>query len=357
MMRFFWPPLSVGLLWMLCGFTSAASDLTHMPEKTPQPLPVAVSLSILDIQGIRENLNIMAATIQLREIWQDPRLAFDPIREGVDRLIYANQDALLFLEQHWNPRLVIPNLTSTTGTPEVGIVVQPDGTVTEIRTLDGGFSIHSDYSDFPFDQQSFPIDIASDRYDRTKLILLYGADEKASSTISRTVHLAQWSLLGLAGDHYTSAGWDGASYEHLIIHLIVGRKTLQYAPQIFLPYLFIMLAPLLILVIRVDDVFQKATMLSGAALATIALQFSVGTSLPEVVLTDNIVSRMFWFAYGFLVVMLLLSITIYNTTLTLFKDRHLLEELRVQLNWIPAALFLVLLAGTIFAPMFRRKFS
>ena len=355
-MRRRWLSRLLVLLPLLYASASPASDLTQMPENAPRPLPVAISLSILDVQGIKENLNTLFATVELRQTWLDSRLAFDPIKQGLDRQIYTDQEAQSFLDQHWNPHIIITNLIGTTGTPEIGIEVRPDGTVTEIRTITAGFYIHSDYSDFPFDQQSFHIDIASDRYNRDALMLLYGSDEKAVSAIDRSVHLAQWTFLGVDGEHSTSIGWDGTSFEHLTINLQAKRKTLQYAPQIFLPYLFIMMAPLLVLVIKFEDVFQKATLLSGAALATIALQFSVAASFPEVVLTDNIVSRMFWLGYAFLVVMLLLIITVYNTTLN-FRDTHVIKELRVQFNWIPAALFLVLLIGTVLAPVLRQTFS
>lgn len=355
-MRRRWLSRLLALLPLIYASASLASDLTQMPESAPRPLPVAVSLSVLDMQGIRENLNTLFATVELRQTWLDSRLAFDPVKQGMDRQIYTDREAQSFLDQHWNPHIVITNLISTTGTPEIGVEVRPDGTVTEIRTLTAGFYIHSDYSDFPFDQQMFPIDVASDRYNRDALTLLYGSEERAASAIDRSVHLAQWTFHGLVGEHSSSIGWDGTSFEHLTIKLQAKRKTLQYAPQIFLPYLFIMMAPLLVLIIKFEDVFQKATLLSGAALATIALQFSVGASFPEVVLTDNIVSRMFWLGYAFLVVMLSLIITVYNTTLQ-FRDTHVIKELRVQLNWIPAALFLVLLIGTVLAPVLRQTFS
>jgi hypothetical protein len=357
MMRMKWLFMSLAPLALLCAFGSSASDLTRMPDNAPRPLPVAVSLSILDVQAIKENLNTMFATVELHQSWLDPRLAFDPIKQGSDRLVYTDREALSFLDQHWNPHIVITNLVSTTGTPELGVEVLPDGTVTEIRTINAGFYIRSDYSDFPFDRQSFPIDVASDRYNRGELALLFGSEEKAASAIDRSVHLAQWSLLGLAGERSIRTGWDGTSFEHLSINVLMKRKTLQYAPQIFLPYLFIMMAPLLVLVIKIDDVFQKATLLSGAALATIALQFSVAASFPEVVLTDNIVSRMFWLGYAFLVVMLLLIITVYNTTLNMFKDTHVIKELRFQLHWMPAVIFLVLLVGTILAPILRQTLA
>lgn len=355
-MRMKWSTTLLAILSLMCAFVSSAADLTRMPDNAPRPLPVAVSLSVLDIQGIKEDLNTMFATVELHQTWRDSRLAFDPIKQGADRLVYTDQDAISFLNQHWNPHIIITNLISTTGTPEMGVEVRPDGTVSAIRTLNAGFYIHTDYSDFPFDQQSFPIDIASDRYNRDQIALVFGSEERAASTVGRSVHLAQWSLLGLTGERSAAVGWDGASFEHLGINVLAKRKTLQYAPQIFLPYMFIMMAPLLVLVVKIEDAFQKATLLSGAALATIALQFSVAASFPEVVLTDNIVSRMFWLGYAFLAVMLLLIITVYNTTLH-FKDTHLIKELRIQLNWMPALIFLVLLVGTVLAPVLRQTFS
>ncbi len=350
------PRLLAGVL-MLCAFSSRASSLTDIPDDSPRPMPVGVALSVLDVQGVKENLNTMLATVELRQTWQDPRLAFNPVAEGSDRVVYTEYAALKFLDTHWNPHITITNLISTTGTPLTGVEIRPDGLVTEIRTITAGFYIRSDYSDFPFDRQSFPIDIASDRYNRNQLTLVYGADEKAASVIDRSVHLAQWQLIGLRAVHAMRVGWDGTDFEHLSINVLTRRKTLQYAPQIFLPYLFIMMAPLILLINKMDNIVQQATMLSGAALATIALQFSVGASFPDVVLTDNIVSRMFWFAYAFFITMLLLVVTVYNPTVRLSKNRYVVEELRAQLNWMPAVAFLILLIGTILSPVLRQAFS
>ena len=337
--------------------TASAAGIKDLPDNTPRPMPVGVSLSILDVQGIKENMNTLYATVEFRQTWRDPSLAFNPIKIGTEKIVYTDAEAQQFLDTHWNPHIILTNQISTTGTPQIGVEIHPDGTVNVISTINAGFYIRSDYFDFPFDRQAFPIDIASDRYYRGLLTLTYGTEEKAASVIDRTVHLAQWTLTGLSAEHSTRVGWDGTSFEHLTIAILATRNTLQYAPQLFLPYLFIMISPIIVLLLKVGNVVDKATMLSGAALATIALQFTVATSFPEVVLTDNIVSRMFWLGYAFLLIMLLLVITIYNPTIKFFKDPYLVEEMQAQLNWIPAMIFIVLVIGTILAPVLRQTFS
>jgi hypothetical protein len=344
-------------LALICSSVSRATSIKEMPENAPRPMPVGVSLSILDVQGIKENLNTLYATVEFHQTWRDPRLAFDPIKLGAEEIVHTDTDAKQFLDTHWNPHIVLTNQISTTGTPEVGVEIRPDGTVSVITTVNAGFYIRSDYFDFPFDRQAFPIDIASDRYYRDLLTLSYGSGGKAASVIDRSVHLAQWTLTGLSPERSTRIGWDGTSFEHLTVKILATRNTLQYAPQIFLPYLFIMISPLIVLMLKVDSVVEKTTMLSGAALATIALQFTVAASFPEVVLTDNIVSRMFWLGYAFLLIMLILVITVYNHTIAWFKDPYVIAEIRAQLNWVPAMIFLVLLIGTILAPVLRHMFA
>ncbi|MDR3398574.1 MAG: hypothetical protein P4M06_13575 [Pandoraea sp.] len=339
------------------GVAYAATARQEMPENAPRPMPVGVALSLLDVQGIRENINTLYATVEFRQTWQDPRLAFDPIRQGSERIVHTDREALRFLDEHWNPAIKLTNQVSTTGTPQIGVEIRPDGSVTRIDTINAGFYIRSDYSDFPFDWQAYPIDIASDRYNQDQLTLVHGAQQRTASVIAPSVHLAQWTLTGLAAERSNPIGWDGTRFDHVALKVIAKRNTTQYAPQLFLPYMFIMMAPLIVLVLKVDNVVQRATMLSSAALATIALQFTVAAGFPEVVLTDNIVSRMFWLGYAFLVTMLLLVITIYNPTLRLFRDPHVAEEMRKQLNWIPAAIFLVLLFGTVLSPILRQTFA
>lgn len=343
---------------LLCTSPSqAAADLKDMPEETPRPMPVGISLSLLDVQGIKENLNTLFATVEFRQTWVDPRLAFDPIKRGSEQIVYIDKDAMQFLDANWNPHVILTNQVSASGIPKTGVQVRSNGTVVVTSTINGAFYIRSNYFDFPFDRQAFPIDIASDRYNRDLLTLNFGAEEKAASVIDRTVRLTQWTLTGLSPERSTRIGWNGTTFEHLAIRIQATRNTVQYAPQIFLPYLFIMVSPLLVLLLKIDNVVEKATMLSGAALATIALQFAVAASFPEVVLTDNIVSRMFWLGYAFLLIMLLLVITVYNTTMKVFSDPYVTLEMRAQLNWIPAGVFLVLLIGTILAPVLRQIFS
>ena len=344
--------------WALfCALSAHANAPTEMPENVQQPMPVGVSLAVLDVQGIKENISTLLATVELRQTWSDARLAFDPIKQGADRIIYTDKDAYKFLDEHWYPHIVMTNQISTTGAPVIGVEVHPDGSVVLISTITAGFYIRSEYSDFPFDRQAFPIDIASSRYNRSQLTLSHNSDEKARSVIEHSVHLAQWSLTGLTAERTTRIGWDGTSFEHLSIKILAKRNTLQYAPQIFLPFLFIMIAPLIVVVLKGENLLQKATMLSGAALATIALQFTIAASFPEVVLTDNVVSRMFWLGYVFLLIMLLFVVTIYNTAIKLFTTPHFVEEVCVQLGWIPALIFLVLLLGNVLSPVLRHIFS
>jgi hypothetical protein len=344
--------LALVLLW-----SASAPAAPEIPADAPQPLPVGVALSVLDIQGIRENLSTLFATVELRLTWHDSALAFDPLKLGADRLKLVDAEAKKFLDDHWNPQVGIVNLTSTTGAPLLGLQVQSDGTITVVRTIVGGFYARSDFSDFPFDRQAFAFDIASSKYNRDQLSLEFGPAERAESSIDPHVRQPQWKLDDLDAVRSDQRGWDGTSYEHLAIRLLAARNTGQYAPQIFLPYFFIMMAPIIVLVIRTDNLVQKATILSGASLAMLALQFSIATSFPEVVLTDNIISRMLYLGYGFLVTMVVLVITIFNTNLMLIRDPYLSEELRRQLHWVPAAAYLVILIGTILAPILRHSLA
>ncbi len=55
----------------------------------------------------------------------------------------------------------------------------------------------------------------------------------------------------------------------------------------------------------------------------LAPQFSIAASFPEVVLTANIISRMLYLGYGFLVTMVVLVVTVFNTNLALIRDPYL----------------------------------
>ena len=352
---FTWLHATLALVLLL--WSTGAGAVPQMPDDAPQPLPVGVALSVLDIQGIRENVSTLFATVELRLTWHDSALAFDPLKLGTERLKLVDAEAKKFLDDHWSPQVNIVNLTSTTGTPALGLQVQSDGTITVVRTIVGGFFARSDFSDFPFDRQAFAIDIASSKYNRDQLSLEFGPAERAASSIDPHVHQPQWTLDNLDSVRSDQRGWDGTSYEHLAIRLLATRNTGQYAPQIFLPYFFIMMAPVIVLVIRTDNLVQKATVLSGASLAMLALQFSIAASFPEVVLTDNIISRMLYLGYGFLVTMVLLVITVFNTNLPIIRDSFLSEELKRQLHWAPAAAYLVLLVGTVLAPIVRHALA
>ena len=148
------PVLVLFVISIRLAHSAEAPVLIERPASEAGPTEISVGIWIVDITNIDSAQQSFAAEIALVLRWKDSRLAHTG--SGVVR--YP-------LEQVWHPRVVIVNETNsvTHKFPE-SVEAEHDGTVLYRQRYVGAFTQPLRLRSFPFDRQTFHIELVAVRY-------------------------------------------------------------------------------------------------------------------------------------------------------------------------------------------------
>src|SRR6266568_7255754 len=136
------------------GLGAEAPTVIDRPAADFGPTQVSVGMWVVDISNIDSAQQNFTAEMAVVLRWKDSRLAHTG--KGIVR--YP-------LEQIWHPRVGIVNETNSVSRkmPD-SVEVEPDGTVTYRQRYVGAFTQPLRLQSFPFDRQTFRIQLVAVRY-------------------------------------------------------------------------------------------------------------------------------------------------------------------------------------------------
>src|SRR4051794_25145974 len=124
------------------------------PGAEDGPTRVSIGIWMVDITSIDSAQQSFTAEVALVLRWKDSRLT----HTGIGVVRYP-------LEQVWHPRVAIVNETNSVSRKFSDIVeVEPDGTVNCRQRYAGAFSQPLRLRSFPFDRQTFHVELVAVRY-------------------------------------------------------------------------------------------------------------------------------------------------------------------------------------------------
>ena len=256
--------------------SAEAPVLIERPASAAGPTEVEVGIWIVDISNIDSAQQSFTAEIVLVLRWKDPRLAHTG--SGVVR--YP-------LEQVWHPRVGIANETAAVirKLPE-WVEVEPDGTLIYRQRYAGAFTQPLRLQSFPFDRQTFRIQLVAVRYrpDEVKFV----PDQawirdglRQASGIASSITLPDWTVekWGARTLPYTLA--PGLEFSGYAFEFTAVRNVQHYILKIILPLVLIVIMSW---VVFWTDPTSSNTQFSVAVtsmLTLIAYRFAVDTQLPR----------------------------------------------------------------------------
>jgi Neurotransmitter-gated ion-channel ligand binding domain len=240
------------------------------------PTQISIAIWIVDISKIdsAEQSFTAEAAIVLR--WKDPRLA----HTGSGMVRYP-------LQQVWHPRAGIANETNSVGHrfPEY-VEVESDGTVVYRQLYTGAFTQSLHLQSFPFDRQTFRLQIVAVRYQPNEVRFVPDQDWihnglKEAGGIAPSITLPDWTIERWETKPFTYALAPGLHYSSYVFEFTASRNV-QY-------YLFKVILPLVLIVMMSWSVFwtdpaNSSTQFSIAVtsmLTLIAYRYTVDTQLPR----------------------------------------------------------------------------
>lgn len=276
------------------------------PGSDDGPTEVTVGVYLVDLIGIRGSEQSFVADIAVRAVWSDPRLA--------GRWADART---LPLDDVWHPALEIVNERSLRRVFAEVVEVQPSGRIEYRQRLLGELTAPMDLRAFPFDKQTFRVQLVSARYDaeQVEIEVEAVADEGARD---RALSVTDWSV----GPTRTELGTfsilretGGNSSVSLVFE--AERRSSYYVVQVFLPLVMIVLMAGTVFWLDPSIIPTRMTVVVTTMLTLIAYRFALAGHVPRL----PYLTRLDYFLLSLTVIVLLTLLVMAAAAYLLSRDR------------------------------------
>ncbi|WP_018970289.1 hypothetical protein [Rubritalea marina] len=235
-----------------------------------QPTEVKIAYVVLDIDAVSSADQSFTLNVFFRAQWHDPEEAHDGEKAITKELLDV-----------WHPRIQIANRKKAFNTMDEVVTIQPDGTVTYIQRIWGGFSQIMNLADFPFDSQKFQIHIVSVGHQPSEVQFVL--DEDVNSGISEKFSLPDWDVT----DHKAWAE-NGKMYREMeevpmfTISLEAKRYSWYYMVKVILPLVLIVAMSWIVFWIDPEQSSTQIGVATTSMLTLIAYRFTIDRLVPAV---------------------------------------------------------------------------
>ena len=247
--------------------TAAATDSDQRPPPTDQPTEVQLGMYLLDVVEINDSEQTITIDLGVSMRWTDPRL--------VDK---AGQ--IIPMEDVWVPNLQLMSNNDIRLTKPKVVQVSQGGQAEYLQRYIGTMWHSSDLSRFPFDNQTYCIQMLAPLYTAKDLKLVEDPE--------RTGQADGWSLPGW---DYSPGGWEsdpfyfgparedfaGAAYV-----FTAHRKRGFYFWKVILPISLVILMSGAVFWIDPSNSSSQISVAYTAILALVAYRFVIGNMVPAV---------------------------------------------------------------------------
>ena len=268
--------LIVATLSIRLAHSAEAPVLIERPASEAGPTEVSVGIWIVDINNIDSAQQSFAAEIALVLRWKDPRLAHTG--SGVVR--YP-------LEQVWHPRVGIANETASVirKLPE-WVEVEPNGTLIYRQRYAGAFTQRLRLQSFPFDRQTFHIQIVAVRYLPNEVRFVPDEDWvhnglKNAGGIAPSITLPDWTIEKWETRPLTYALTPGLQYSGYVFEFTASRNVQHYILKVILPLVLIVMMSWSVFWTDPTNSNTQFSIAVTSMLTLIAYRYAVDSQLPR----------------------------------------------------------------------------
>jgi Neurotransmitter-gated ion-channel ligand binding domain len=250
--------------------------LIERPAAEAGPTEISVGIWIVDITNIDSAQQSFAAEIALVLRWKDPRLAHTG--SGVVR--YP-------LEQVWHPRVGIANETASVirKLPE-WVEVEPDGTLIYRQRYAGAFTQPLRLQSFPFDRQTFRIQLVAVRYRPNELKFV--PDQawireglRQASGIASSITLPDWTIEKWDARTLPYTLAPGLEFSGYAFEFTGARNVGHYIFKVILPLVLIVIMSWVVFWTEPTNSNTQFSVAVTSMLTLIAYRFAIDTQLPR----------------------------------------------------------------------------
>ena len=250
--------------------------LIERPAAGSGPTEISVGIWIVDITQIDSAQQSFTAEVAIVLRWKDPRLTHTG--SGVVR--YP-------LEQVWHPRVAIVNETNSVirKFPD-WVEVEPDGTLTYRQRYAGAFTQPLRLQSFPFDRQTFRIQLIAVRYRLNEVNFVPDQDWiqsglKRAAGIAPSITLPDWSVEKWETKSLPYTLAPGLEYSGYAFEFTASRNVQHYILKVLLPLILIVMLSWSVVWIDPRTSTTQFSVAVTSMLTLIAYRFAVDSQLPR----------------------------------------------------------------------------
>jgi hypothetical protein len=253
----------------VAGPPLASADLGR-PVPDEGPTQVYVVLFVVDVNNIDSANQEFEANVFAHVRWTDSRLAHD----GPTPVSRPWSDV-------WHPRIQVVNQQKLWPTfPEI-VEIAPDGTVVYRQRVWGSFSQPQEVHDFPFDTQTFNIQLVSAGYTPDEVVLL--PEPGSTSEMNSELSVPDWRILEWKVETGPFEVAPGARAVPGFGFSFKAKRQIGYfIVKVIIPLIFIVAMSWIVFWLDPKESGTRISVSITAMLTLIAYRFAVGTSLPKV---------------------------------------------------------------------------
>lgn len=224
--------------------------------------------------------------------------------------------------------------------------------------MKGDFIFEPDYRHYPFDKLILPIQVESYNLTSEQLIFVpdptaYENQDNTAPEIAPNFSISTFSVISSKFNHnekvYETSFGDPklhtqTSYSSLTFEVLLQRKSLIFLLKILIPIFLIALMAYLVFYLPVSMVQSAAGLTVTSLLACIALQLSLGNSIPTtgyLIATD----KLFYLTYALITSSMILSVYTYN--LDKGGKEHHAKKIKTIAKWAYPIILIVFTLLTI----------
>jgi hypothetical protein len=224
---------------------------------------VAVGIFLVDVLKIDDANQIMNLDFIVRYTWHDKKLA-GKFKDG----------QIVSPEEIWTPQFQIINAKEMQIKGKDFLQVDQDGSVLYRKWYSGQISTTMNFKDFPFDEQSYKIELVSTTQDSILLVI----DESFTGQMEH-FSIADWQVgqgsISIKPMEVLSYNLASCSYEFQ-----AERKIVYYIWKIIVPYILIVFMSWTVFWIDPVHISAQLAVASTAMLTMIAYQFTLSLLVP-----------------------------------------------------------------------------
>jgi Neurotransmitter-gated ion-channel ligand binding domain len=250
--------------------------LIERPASGNGPTQVSVGIWIVDISNIDSAQQTFTGDIAIVLRWKDARLA----HTGTGVAHYGH-------DQIWTPRTGIANETSSVvhKLPE-SAEVEPDGTVLYRQRYVGSFTQPLRLRSFPFDRQTFHVQLVAVRYRPNEVRFVPDEDWvrngiKDGAGIAPSITLPDWTIEKSERKPLTYPLAPGLQFSSYAFEFTASRNVQYYILKVILPLVLIVMMSWSVFWTEPTNSNTQFSIAVTSMLTLIAYRFAVDTQLPR----------------------------------------------------------------------------